>query len=281
VRWADERYVRIYTRDTPDLAAMGWEARALLWEVFRKMDRAGILQMGKSGHRGLAALVSMPFEVTERALAILLEDGVLETQGTCLVCRNFMDAQECSKSDAGRQRDKRERDRVAALSQNVTAPSQNVTPESRKVTDSHEPSRDVTPYRADPVPSKPTRSMPEITISAEPACAAPALVTFPCSGKPDSWGMTECHREEWVSAYPGVDVIGEARKALAWVNANPTKRKTARGMAKFLLGWMGRVQDRGGNGFSGQVPAQQNLRVGHVRAEDFKHDGPVGEVKDF
>jgi len=159
VRWADERYVRIYTRDTPDLAAMGWEARALLWEVFRKMDRAGILQMGKSGHRGLAALVSMPFEVTERALLILLEDGVLEAQGTCLVCKNFMEAQECSKSDAGRQRDKRERDRVAALSQNVTSTSRDVPQESRIVTDSHELSRDVTPYRtvpyrADPVPKK-------------------------------------------------------------------------------------------------------------------------------
>ena len=26
---------------------------------------------------------------------------------------------------------------------------------------------------------------------------------------------------------------------------------------------------------------QNDIRVGHARAEDFKHDGPVGEVKDF
>jgi hypothetical protein len=278
MRWSDERYVRIYTRDTPDLAAMGWEARALLWEVFRKMDRAGILQMGKSGHRGLAALVAMPFDVTERALAILLDDGVLEAQGTCLVCKNFMDAQECSKSDVGRQRDKRERDRVAALSQNVTEQSRDVTQESREVTDSHEPSRDVTPYRADPVPSKPIQSKPEITICAEPAEPAPALVTFPCSGKPDAWGMTECYRAEWAAAYPCVDVMAEARKALAWVNANPTKRKTARGMAKFLLGWMSRQQDRGGNGLTHSPVAQRSLRVGHTRAEDFKHSDKTGEV---
>jgi hypothetical protein len=116
---------------------------------------------------------------------------------------------------------------------------------------------------------------------AEPAEPAPALVTFPCSGKPCAWGMNEEHRAEWAVAYPGVDVLGEARKALAWVNANPTKRKTARGMAKFLLGWMGRVQNSGGSAGWNRpppAPAQQSLRVGHVRAEDFHHSDKTGEV---
>ena len=82
-----------------------------------------------------------------------------------------------------------------------------------------------------------------------------------------------------VLEHPGVDILGEARKALAWANANPTKRKTARGMAKFLLSWMGRVQDRGWSGFNGHQPSvQQNLRVGHTRAEDFKHSDKTGEV---
>jgi hypothetical protein len=90
--------------------------------------------------------------------------------------------------------------------------------------------------------------------------------------------MTECYRAEWAAAYPGVDVMAEARKALAWVNANPTKRKTARGMAKFLLGWMSRQQDRGGNGFTHSPVAQRSLRVGHTRAEDFKHSDKTGEV---
>jgi len=208
MRWGDERYIRIYTRDTPDLAAMGWEARALLWEVFRKMDRAGILQMGKSGHRGLAALVAMPFDVTERALGILLEDGVIETQGTCLVCKNFMEAQECCKSDAGRQRDKRERDRAAALSQNVMGPSRNVTPGSREVTDSHEPSRDVTPYRtvpshADPVPKK--RS-PRAS-HAEPSQAfAEFWLAYP----------KKTGKGQAMKAWPGDDFLPAILAALTW-----------------------------------------------------------------
>jgi len=82
---------------------------------------------------------------------------------------------------------------------------------------------------------------------AEPAVAATALVSFPCSGSPEVWDMTEANRSEWETAYPAVDVLGEARKALAWINANPTKRKTARGMARFLVSWMSRCQDHGGS----------------------------------
>ncbi len=39
----------------------------------------------------------------------------------------------------------------------------------------------------------------------------------------------------------GLDVDAELAKAAAWCIANPTKRKTARGMARFLAGWVGRA----------------------------------------
>jgi hypothetical protein len=109
MRWEDERYVRIYTRDTSALAALGWEARALLWEVFRKMDRVGVLALGKHGARGLAALTAMPVDLVERALALLIADGVLVMRGDDLFCPNFMHAQECVKSNSLRQKEKRER----------------------------------------------------------------------------------------------------------------------------------------------------------------------------
>ena len=72
MRWEDERYVRVYTRDTAELLALGWEARALFWEVLRKVDRAGLLPLGKTGVRGLAAVTGIPAEVVGRALALLL-----------------------------------------------------------------------------------------------------------------------------------------------------------------------------------------------------------------
>lgn len=131
MRWEDERYVRIFTRDTPTWDALGWEAQTLLVFVFRKMDRTGLLELGGSGARGLAASVRMPLDVVERALAVLLADGVLSMLGTNLFCKNFMAAQECPKSDSLRSKEKRERAHLR-LTQSVSQLPQSVaqTPRS-------------------------------------------------------------------------------------------------------------------------------------------------------
>jgi hypothetical protein len=74
-----------------------------------------------------------------------------------------------------------------------------------------------------------------------------ALLVFPTSGKKQTWPLMQKLVSELTEAYPAVDVIGECRKALAWVRANQTKKKTYGGMPKFITAWMGRVQDRGGS----------------------------------
>jgi hypothetical protein len=111
MHWENERYVRIYVRDTVELLALGWEGRALLWEILRKADRAGVVPLGKAGARGLAALTGVPVEVVERVLPILISDGCVEMSGTNLVVPNFIEAQEASMSSAARQRECRERRR--------------------------------------------------------------------------------------------------------------------------------------------------------------------------
>lgn len=80
-----------------------------------------------------------------------------------------------------------------------------------------------------------------------PALAPLAVLTFPCSGLPKAWGLTAGQISEWTELYPAADVIAECRKALGWIQANPTKRKTSRGMAAFLARWLGKCQDRGGH----------------------------------
>ena len=57
MRWEDERYVRFYTRDTPEFLAMSWLARALFGLIMRKVDRAGILVVGRLGLKGVAVAV--------------------------------------------------------------------------------------------------------------------------------------------------------------------------------------------------------------------------------
>ena len=48
---------------------------------------------------------------------------------------------------------------------------------------------------------------------------------------------------EWVSAFPAVDVEQELRQMRAWVMANPTKRKTRRGVSAFIVRWLSKAQD--------------------------------------
>jgi uncharacterized protein YdaU (DUF1376 family) len=92
-----------------------------------------------------------------------------------------------------------------------------------------------------------TSSEPTIT-APEPKDTSPSLLTFPTIGAHGAtWHLRETQAGEWRSLFPAVDVLGEARKALAWLQANPTKRKTAKGMPRFLVGWLSRCVDRGGN----------------------------------
>jgi hypothetical protein len=50
--------------------------------------------------------------------------------------------------------------------------------------------------------------------------------------------------DQWSELYPKLDILNESRRALAWVLADPMRKKTARGMKRFLTGWFGRSSDR-------------------------------------
>ena len=81
----------------------------------------------------------------------------------------------------------------------------------------------------------------------------PAFLIFPTVGNgPKEWGLLPEKVAEYRESFPGVDVEGEARKALQWVKDNPSKRKTAKGMPAFLGRWMARVQDSGRAGGNGR-----------------------------
>lgn len=57
--------------------------------------------------------------------------------------------------------------------------------------------------------------------------------------------VTEPQVQEWARLYPAVDVVSELRKMRGWLLANPSKRKTKSGIARFVNSWLAREQDRG------------------------------------
>jgi hypothetical protein len=71
------------------------------------------------------------------------------------------------------------------------------------------------------------------------------ILQIPTKGKPDRFDVTEEMIKEWVESFPGLDVLGQLKRARQWCVDNPTKRKTARGARAFLGRWLGKANDQG------------------------------------
>ena len=86
---------------------------------------------------------------------------------------------------------------------------------------------------------------PEPKIDSEPSEANIPLNTG------EEYPVYQKDIDEWKKLYPAVDVRQELNKMRGWCLANPSKRKTKRGVKKFINNWLSRQQDRGGTpGFS-------------------------------
>lgn len=71
------------------------------------------------------------------------------------------------------------------------------------------------------------------------------------------WKCPLVDYEEYRRLYPGVDIDNAFREMRAWCNSNPTKRKTARGIKRFVNGWLSRQQDSG-RGSQTNKPVKDN-----------------------
>jgi len=82
-------------------------------------------------------------------------------------------------------------------------------------------------------------------VSPEPLRdSTPTAMTFTTVGALKAWDLTEGQISRWRESYPNLDVASECWRAKAWIEANPDKRKTAKGMPAFLVHWFNRTVDR-------------------------------------
>lgn len=54
--------------------------------------------------------------------------------------------------------------------------------------------------------------------------------------------ISDNHLNEFVDAYPGVDVRDQIMKMSQWLKTNPTKRKTKNGIMRFINSWIARSE---------------------------------------
>jgi hypothetical protein len=148
--WQDELWVKLYTRDEADWLVMPWWVRGLFYEIMKRVDRAGVLRLGKAGRRALAASLSATWDdFLADAVQTLADDGciVFDENETVLVIPNFIDAQGATSSDKARQRSRRERKRALVTKRDdvLTERDATITKRDRGVTFDHAVSRGVTP----------------------------------------------------------------------------------------------------------------------------------------
>jgi hypothetical protein len=222
--WSNERYVRLYTRDTTNWTVLSWQARSLWCLLMRKLDRAGVLEMGRHGPRGLAVVVGMPLDVVQPALQELLEDGCIVLCGTALVAPNFMDAQDAPQSDAQRKRESRARYRDLALHGRSVAAVCKTSP------DGHESG-----HRRDETRPGGHESRPDVTSGHVESQAVTLDRTVPyqtglCAPKPAAkrrplppdWQPNAAHAK--IAAENGRDLHREAANLRDWAAANNERK---------------------------------------------------------
>ncbi|MDY3987763.1 MAG: hypothetical protein SOY88_00180 [Massilioclostridium sp.] len=57
--------------------------------------------------------------------------------------------------------------------------------------------------------------------------------------------VSELDLQKYSELYPNVDISQEFRKMIGWLDANPAKRKTKKGIKRFINSWLSRQQDKG------------------------------------
>lgn len=93
--------------------------------------------------------------------------------------------------------------------------------------------------------------------STEPqAASAPPAIVLPLNdGTEYPVSVEQC--QEWAGLYPAVDVMQQLRGMKGWLDANPDRRKTKRGINSFIVRWLAKEQDKGGNA-KGSVAVRKN-----------------------
>jgi hypothetical protein len=83
---------------------------------------------------------------------------------------------------------------------------------------------------------------------------------------------------EWMSAYPGIVVRTELAAFKSWLNANPTRKKTPKGIRRAIVSWLSRAQDKShGTQNGGIVNGKANGKIDRSvsAATDF-----INEIED-
>lgn len=88
----------------------------------------------------------------------------------------------------------------------------------------------------------------EKDICPEPSCSGPEeqpVITLPLNTG-EEYQVFQRDIDTFAELYPAVDILQAMRGMKGWLISSPTKRKTKRGIGRFINSWLAREQDKGG-----------------------------------
>lgn len=110
MNWPDEKYVKVYTRDTLTWKSWSWQARTVFLHLTRKLDGAGLIEVGRMDPvDALVLQLDLPREVVAAGLPEIIGSGTAEMVVAGMLVPNWIAAQESTKTEAQKKRDQRER----------------------------------------------------------------------------------------------------------------------------------------------------------------------------
>lgn len=108
--------------------------------------------------------------------------------------------------------------------------------------------------------------------------STPPVIQIPLN-EGSLYDVEEHQAQEWKELFPAVDVMQELRKMKAWCDANPSKRKTKRGVKSFIVAWLMREQDKGGK--TTQKPKERTLPDWYKNDDESYEQASEEEIAEF
>ena len=244
-------YGKIFTSIYDGTLYGHWEAIVTFQQMIVLADAGGIVDMTV---RALSARTSIPIEVLDRGIAVLeapdpesrtpAEDGRRIVRldqdrpwGWSIVnharWRSIAGAGELRESARDRMNRLRDSRSLEGLGQSSV----------RIGSGESEPFGSVRIGNVGSVMQKAVSSKQEAVSSTEETKTVAIRYVLPNIGG-GSCRITDETIEQYRRLYPGVDVDRAFRTMTAWLDANPDRRKTVRGMPRFINAWLARDSER-------------------------------------
>ena len=98
----------------------------------------------------------------------------------------------------------------------------------------------------------------ETAPSRTPQSSAPPLFEISVL-KGETYSVYRDDVEKWQSLYPSVNIEQQIRNMIGWLEGNPQRKKTLKGMPRFIHNWLSKEQNRGGQAFAKPQEPKKDL----------------------